>query len=107
MADYTKPKDMIDDQLIDRYEQIWHKAVGNFRTEAKASLLVNELNRRQVEKAGKLSMKISILSLALSVFAILFAGLSVTFSYLDWKGDITWQNQQIEVLHQISNSVQK
>lgn len=105
MEDYTRPKDMSDDQLVKRYENIWHNAVGNFKTEAEANILLNEINYREMQKLNKVSRKISYLSLTLSVFAILFAGLSVILSIIDWEGDLNWQKDQINELKKINKTL--
>lgn len=113
MADYTRPQEMSDTELSNRFEQVWHKAVGNFKLEAEASMLLNEINRRQLDQINKINReqveresvanrKISRISLYLSMFAILFAGLSVTFSFIDWRGDLNWQKDQIQELQKIS-----
>jgi len=49
MVDFTNPKDMNDDQIDDRYEEIWRYSVGNLKHDAQASLLATEINRRLVE----------------------------------------------------------
>ena len=105
MQDYTRPKDMSDDQLAQNYENIWHKAVGNYKTEAEANILLNEINYREMQKVSKLSRKISYLSLILSVFAILFAGLSAFFSFVNWQGDLNWQQEQINELRKINKTL--
>lgn len=95
MADYTKPYDMTDEQLIERYNLAWHKAVGNFQLDTEANLLVTEMNRRQMVKTEKYAQEISRKSLFISGLALTFAALSLIFSLLDWFGDKQWQKDQL------------
>lgn len=77
-------------------KEAWHSASGNYKSDAIMSFLIAEMNRRQSKATARLSLLVSSLALVIALTAAIF-------SYLDWKSDMQWQNQQIGLLTQIAN----
>ena len=117
----TNPKDLTTEELEERYRSTQQSAVGNFKFDAEASLLSIEMNRRAAEESTKgnqrlalenhkLSIenhKLSRRSIGISFLALFIAVVSATFSYVDWKEDGVWQEQQIGELSKISESLKE
>lgn len=102
MVDFENPMDLSEESLEELYRRLWINSKGNYRIEAEVSLLIAEINRRQSIKTNKDSRRWTKFSLVLSGLALAFACTSAIFSYIDWKGDLEWQNKQILKLDKIS-----
>lgn len=103
----ANPIDLSDEELEERYRQIWAKAQAGGHSGTLADLLTTEMNRRHAEGISKGSRKISVVSLVASSLALFFASISAYFSFIDWKEDQAWQTEQIDVLVELQSELMK
>lgn len=99
------PLDMTPEQIEQHYRDVWSESIGNFRVEVQANLLAVEMNRRLVEATNRRNRFLTILSLGVSFFALVFASTSAVFSYIDWQADSEWQKSQIQLLKNINEQL--
>ncbi|MDB9744265.1 hypothetical protein OAA91_01920, partial [Fibrobacterales bacterium] len=116
--EYKSPTEMDENEIQQRYDGIWVTAIGNYNSDIQASLLAIEMNRRLVKENSKENEKLTIenqklalanqkltrLSIAISFFALFFALISAVLSFLDWKGDYSWQKNQLALLNSINKT---
>lgn len=89
-----------DAELEKLIQEAWHKAVDYNIEAAQTSLLIAELGRRE-------NRKVTRLSLCISALALVVALISAVFSFIDWRGDRSWQEAQIELLRNIGDALKK
>lgn len=87
----NEPTTLSDKQLDENIKLAWVQTAGNHDFGGTYLGLIAEKNARN----NRFTVR---LSLAISLLAVLMAMLSLSFSFLDWKGDKIWQQEQIDTL---------
>ncbi len=105
MPNNTNPKDLSDAEIEQKYREVWSDSISNYRVEIAANLLSVEMNRRLIDATNRSSHVWTKISLSVSFLALVFAFISATFSYIDWRQDEEWQKNQLTVLQNINKQL--
>ena len=96
-----KPLKELTDKELNELIAFWYGSTrGTGHKDSMIAALISEQSHRQSSRTSKLSFWISIVAIIIASFAVLF-------SFLDYKGDLSWQKQQLKTLNEIKKILEK
>ncbi|MDC1174204.1 hypothetical protein OAT67_02340 [Bacteriovoracaceae bacterium] len=91
--------DLSEEEIKSYIKRLIQSGAGNYKDDVVITALIAEENRRSSEQNAKSNSTFSKVAIGIAVSSLL---ITVLFSFLDWQGDKTWQDEQLKELKLIN-----